>query len=109
MVVEVKPLVVDGNTFIAVQVRLPKTTLLAIACDVGYIMCGALDIRLLNERLAARSIVAARAVGVRSIDELLDAPLESSTSEAIKHGIVSGMTGRQALLKMMLSMQRDVE
>jgi uncharacterized protein YunC (DUF1805 family) len=99
--VQVKPMAVDGHWVVGVHVALPKTNLLAIATDIGYIMCGALDIRLLNERLADRGIVAGRAVGVRNLEELLQAPLESTTTEAAKHGIVAGMTGRQAIHKMM--------
>ena len=64
-------------------------------------MCGALDIGLLNEKLADRKIIAGRAVGVRTIDDLLKAPLESVTYEAEKYGIVKGMIGEDALLKML--------
>jgi uncharacterized protein YunC (DUF1805 family) len=64
-------------------------------------MCGALDVALLNERLSDRNIVAARATGVRTIEELLEAPLESVTYTAEDLGIVAGMTGREAILKMM--------
>lgn len=63
-------------------------------------MCGALDVGLLNEKLASRKIIAGRAVGVRTIDDLLKAPLESITYEAKICGIEEGMTGEEALLKM---------
>ena len=43
--------------------NLPKTTLLTISNEHGYIMCGALDVGLLNEKLADRKIIAGRAVG----------------------------------------------
>jgi uncharacterized protein YunC (DUF1805 family) len=99
--IQMRPVVIEDKTFIAIQVSLPKTNLLSVHCDYGYIMCGALDIRLLNEKLADRGIVAGRAVGVRTIEDLLTAKLESTTTEAGKHGIVAGLTGRQALLKMM--------
>ena len=82
------------------SVSLPKTTLLTVSNDNGYIMCGALDIGLLNRLLADRKIVAGRATGVKTIEELLDAPLESVTLEAEEWGITAGMTGRNALLKM---------
>ena len=39
--------------------------------EVGYIMCGALDVGLLNAKLKERKIVAGRAVGVRTIEQLL--------------------------------------
>ncbi|RYL95910.1 DUF1805 domain-containing protein [Sporolactobacillus sp. THM7-4] len=91
---------IDGSAFTGVTVQLPKTTLLAIANDTGYIMCGALDVRLLNDKLADRRIVAGKAVGVRTLDELLRAPLAEVTFEAETKGIVKGMSGREALLKM---------
>lgn len=96
----VAPVIINGHPFIATTVRLPKTTLLTVSSLKGYIMCGALDIGLLNGRLSDRKIIAGRAVGVKTIEELLDAPLESVTKEAEKLGIKIGMKGREALLKM---------
>lgn len=97
---EVRPIELQGRIVIGVSVQLPKTTLLAIATDRGYIMCGALDVALLNEKLGERRIIAGRATGVRSLDDLLEAPLESVTHEAEKLGIVPGMKGREALARM---------
>ncbi|BBW97424.1 YunC family protein [Geobacillus icigianus] len=98
--VEVKPIIIDGHPFMAVSVQLPKTNLLAVASDKGYIMCGALDVALLNEKLRDRGIIAGRAVGVRTIEQLLAAPLESVTIAARELGIEPGMKGKDALLKM---------
>lgn len=100
MMLDIRPLVIDGNVFLAITLKLPKTNFMAITNEKGYIMCGALDVRLLNEKLKDRKIVAGRAVGVRTIDELLEAPLESVTLEAENLGIHEGMKGRDALLKM---------
>lgn len=96
----VKPIKIEDRTFIAVEVKLPKTNLLAVMSDKGYIMCGALDVQLLNDKLKDRKIIAGRAVGVRTIDELLNAPLESVTLEAENYGIKKGMIGKEALLRM---------
>ncbi|UOY90989.1 DUF1805 domain-containing protein [Ectobacillus sp. JY-23] len=96
----VEPIVIENHTFIAVSVQLPKTNLLAVMSDKGYIMCGALDIGLLNEKLKDRGIIAGRAVGVRTIEQLLNAPLESVTHEAERLGITAGIIGKDALLKM---------
>ncbi len=96
----VKPIKIEDRTFIAVKVKLPKTNLLAVMSDKGYIMCGALDVQLLNDKLKDRKIIAGRAVGVRTIDELLNAPLESVTLEAENYGIKKGMIGKEALLRM---------
>jgi len=99
-VIDVHPIEINGRTFLGIQVELPKTNLLAVTGDNGYIMCGALDVALLNTRLKERRIVAARAVGVRTLEELLEAPLESVTEEAKKRGIRIGMKGKDALLLM---------
>jgi uncharacterized protein YunC (DUF1805 family) len=95
--VKVMPLRVGEWTAIGVEVLLPKTTLLAVTAGPGYIMCGALDVQLLNERLKDRAIVAGRAVGVKTIEQLLDAPLESVTDAAQALGITAGMRGREAI------------
>lgn len=75
---------------------------MAVTNDKGYIMCGALDVALLNSnpKLLERKIVAGRAVGVRTIDQLINAPLESVTLAAEELGIKAGMRGSDALLKM---------
>lgn len=98
--VTVEPVSIHGHTFIATTVLLPKTTLLTVSNDNGYIMCGALDVGLLNEKLKDRKIIAGRAVGVKTIEQLLEAPLESITIEAERIGIEKGMIGKDALLKM---------
>lgn len=101
--IEVKPLDLDGQKVLGIEVKLPKTTLIAITTEMGYIMCGALDVGLLNERLSSRKIIAGRAVGVKTLDELLAAPLESVTHTARELGILEGTSGKEALLKMMSS------
>ncbi|MDW0115128.1 DUF1805 domain-containing protein [Sporosarcina saromensis] len=98
--VTLTPIIIEGHPFTAVTVSLPKTTLLTVSNEVGYIMCGALDVGLLNNVLADRKIVSGRAVGVKTIEQLLKAPLESVTHEAEELGIHKGMIGEEALLKM---------
>ncbi|MGC4378745.1 DUF1805 domain-containing protein [Fictibacillus sp. Mic-4] len=97
---EMNPIFIEGHPYTAVTLRLPKTNFMVIYNEKGYISCGALDVSLLNEKLADRKIIAARAVGVRTIEQLLEAPLESITYEAENIGIKVGMTGKDALLKM---------
>jgi uncharacterized protein YunC (DUF1805 family) len=95
--VKVIPLQIENWTAVGVEVLLPRTTLLAITAGNGYIMCGALDVQLLNERLKDREIVAGRAVGVKTLQQLLDAPLESVTDSARDLGITVGMSGQEAI------------
>lgn len=95
------PIEISGHQVLAIEVVLPKTNLLVVSTEKGYIMCGALDVELLNKKLKDRGIIAARAVGVRTIDELLEAPLESVTIAAENLGIHAGMKGRDALQLML--------
>ena len=95
----VNPLEVEGLFFTAITVELPKTNLLVITNELGYIMCGALDVDLLNRALKDRNVIAGRAVGVKTIDELLHAPLEKVTDASKVYGWKPGLVGRDALLK----------
>lgn len=100
MMIDLSPIDINGHIFLSISVALPKTNLLVVTNDKGYIMCGALDVDLLNERLKDRKVIAGRAVGVKTIEQLLEAPLESITYEAEAIGIQKGMTGKEAMLKM---------
>jgi uncharacterized protein YunC (DUF1805 family) len=95
--INVVPISIDDRIALGISVTLPKTNLVVVTTEIGYIMCGALDVGLLNEKLAARGIIAARAVGVKTLDELLDAPLESVTAQAELLGITPGTIGRDAV------------
>ncbi|AOV07659.1 YunC family protein [Sporosarcina ureilytica] len=98
--ISLQPINIADHTFLSISVELPKTNLLMITNEIGYIMCGALDVGLLNEKLKDRKVIAGRAVGVKTIEELLEAPLESVTYEAENLGIKKGTIGRDALLAM---------
>ncbi len=97
--ITINPIDIDGIIFTAIRVELPKTNLLIVSNEVGYIMCAALDVDILNEKLKDRKVVAGRAVGVRTIDQLLEAPLEKITDASREHGWQEGMSGKEALLK----------
>lgn len=95
-----RPIRVGEFDCVAVEVKLPKTNLIAVQTDTGYVMCGALDVQLLRDRLQHRGIMAARAVGVKTIEELLAGSVESCTQEAERIGIVPGMAVQEALIRM---------
>ncbi|GFR38640.1 hypothetical protein PRECH8_19360 [Insulibacter thermoxylanivorax] len=95
--IRMEPIALDDGIVLGIEVKLPKTNLVMITTDKGYIMCGALDVDLLNSRLRERGIIAARAAGVRTWEDLLDSPLSDVTFEAERLGIHSGMKGRDAL------------
>ncbi len=89
-----------GGQAVGVTVELPRTRLVAASVPAGYIMCGALDVDLLDRVLGERHIVAGRAVGVRTLDDLLGKPLERVTAAARALGVHEGMTGIEALARL---------
>ncbi|WP_058306825.1 YunC family protein [Gracilibacillus massiliensis] len=95
---ELKPVYINNHPFTAITVNLPHTTLLVIANDKGYVMCGALDVDLLNDKLADRPIIAGRAIGVKTIEELKNAKLEKVTHASKLRGWAPGMPVKEALL-----------
>jgi uncharacterized protein YunC (DUF1805 family) len=44
--IAMKPLKIGEKTALGIEVKLPKTTLLAISTDLGCIMCGTFDVGL---------------------------------------------------------------
>lgn len=71
-------------------------------------MCAALDIDFFNhsEKLIARKIIAGRAEGVRSIEQLLNAPLAKVTVACEELGIKPGTIGKDALVLMAKSLEK---
>ncbi|WP_067619288.1 YunC family protein [Alicyclobacillus acidiphilus] len=97
--VTVQPIWIDRYPFTATHVALPKTNLLMVSNDLGYVMCGALDVELLRTQLADRGIVAARATGVKTMEQLISGTVESCTQAAEELGIRIGMPIRDALIR----------
>lgn len=91
------PVELDGGTAIGTMVELPKTRVLSISTEKGYVMCGVLNVPELDRIHPERRIIAARVIGVREIEHLLHAKVVEATDEAKKLGIKEGMTGKEAL------------
>lgn len=49
--INLEPINIEGHTFLTISVELPKSNLLVVSNDKGYIICGALEVALLNEKL----------------------------------------------------------
>jgi len=99
--VHIEPIPLKNGVAIGVRLEFPKTNVLAISTKNGYLMCGVLDVRGLDEKLAERKIVAARVTGVKTFEDMLKATVQQATEEAKKIGIVEGeTTGKEALEKM---------
>jgi len=90
------PVRLERGWAMGIEIELSRTHLAILSTPQGYLMCGALDVKLLDERLAAREIVAGRALVVKSVADLLEAPLDSVTKAARAVGLRDGMSGRDA-------------
>ena len=88
------------KVFYSITVTLPKTTLLIVGNSVGYFMCAALDVELFDSKphLQERKVVCGRAMGVKTIEELINAPLQAVSLAATEKGITTGMLVKGALL-----------
>lgn len=99
---EIKPVNVGEKTVIGVKIGNPefpeKPAIIILIAKKGLIVCRNFDIEALNER----NVVAARVEGLTRIEDALEAKIESCTSKARELGIVEGMTGREALLKLQI-------
>ncbi|HEY8365431.1 MAG TPA: DUF1805 domain-containing protein [Haloplasmataceae bacterium] len=90
---------VNNKAFYAYTIKLPKTTLLIIANDIGYFCCRAIDVEIFDKEphLKVREVICGCAKGVKTIEELLNAPLVKVTEKAKEIGITEGMIVRDAL------------
>jgi uncharacterized protein YunC (DUF1805 family) len=95
------PVHLDKGTAIGTMVELPKVRVLSISTYNGFIMCGVLNVKILDQLHPERKIVAAAVIGVQKIEDMLSAKVSETTKEASKLGIKKGMTGKEALEKML--------
>jgi len=100
-VMEIKPVNVNGKTVIGVKIGNPefpeKPAIIVLIAKKGLVVC-----RNFIEALNERNIVAARVEGLTKIEDALEAKIESCTSKARALGVVEGMSGREALLKLQI-------
>lgn len=93
-----KEIIIDDKKYYSVEVKLPKTNLLIVGNDIGFVMCGALNVDIYDTpKLLPRKVVCVRVVGVKTIDELIEARVEEATSAARELGIFNGMCVKDAL------------
>ena len=94
------PVELEGGTGIGTIVELPKTRVISIATPKGYVMCGVLNVPLLDQMHPERRAIAATVLGVRTIEDLLLGEIVETTKEAKRIGVKKGMKGKEALEKM---------
>lgn len=77
-------------------VPIEPAPLLVIAARRGFVMCGYLDIEVVEDMGAA----AAKVWGVSSFNDVLNARIVEATSRAREMGVSIGMRGKDALERM---------
>jgi uncharacterized protein YunC (DUF1805 family) len=89
-------LTLDGSTFDAIHIPTEKTNILLVKAAGGFVGCGYFDVAVADRVGDAAAIV----TGVKTIDDLLAAPIVRLSERARAAGVVEGMTGREALLRL---------
>ena len=91
-----KEIVINNHKLIGVEIDLPGAPLVLVKAAKGFVMCGYLNIDISEKFKQAAAIVK----GIKTIEDLLNSAVVQVTTSALDLGIKPGMTGRQALEKM---------
>ncbi len=91
-------MIINGTVFNKIRVDLPKTNLIIITSDKGFLMCGALNVNIYNsDKLKDRKVLCGSVLGVKTYDDLLKGKLHE-VSDAFKElGAYPGMRVSDAL------------
>ncbi|MBL8023600.1 MAG: DUF1805 domain-containing protein [Elusimicrobia bacterium] len=76
-----------------IEIPLPGAPLVLAKGSLGFVMCGYLDLHTADKVKAPAAIVR----GVKTVDELLAAPVVAVSAAATDRGVKPGMTGYEAL------------
>ncbi len=93
--ISITSLKVDGKSCLGLRVDLPEiaTPLLLITAEKGLVMCGFLNVEA-AEKTGATAVMVS---GVKTFDDVLNAPVKATTSKAKSLGVHEGMNGADAL------------
>ncbi len=97
--IKVTNLKVDSKVCLGLQVDLPECAapLLLIMGEKGFVVCSFLNLETAERLNVAAAIVS----GVKTFEDVLNAPVKALTSKAQNLGVESSMKGSEALKKMM--------
>ena len=91
-----KKIVVDKYEFEGYRIPTQSANILLIKAKHGFLGCGYFSIDTANRLQETVAIVS----GVQTYDDMLNATVVNVSAAAEKNGIVKGISGRDALLKM---------
>lgn len=86
----------DNKTAKGIEIQFPNAVLVAIIGSKGFLMCGYLDVEAAEKLGDCAAVIK----GVKTVDDMLSAKIVKLTPQAQSLGIEIGMTGRQALSKL---------
>ena len=102
MVINVQNIELKKGSVLGIEIDYPKTKLLSITVsNIGYIMCGILDVKILDALHPERKIIPAKIPGASNLMDLLSLQITEITKTAAKIGIKIGMTGEEAINRML--------
>ena len=89
-----------GLNLTTLEIEMKGTTLLIIEGYNAFFMCGALDVDVYNSpKMLERKVICGKAVGVRTIDELLHAPIVKLCDYAKSLGFTVVVTDHHDIFK----------
>ncbi|MBK8574774.1 MAG: DUF1805 domain-containing protein [Elusimicrobia bacterium] len=83
----------DGRKGEGIEIDLPGAPIVLARGPKGFVMCGYLDLRTADKVNAPAALVR----GVKTVDDLLAAPVVAVSAAATEMGVKPGMTGYEAL------------
>ena len=87
----------NGKRASGLEVDLPGAPLVLAWGEAGFVMCGYLNIEAAEKLGVAAAIVC----GVSTVDDLLAGKVQKVSATAAARGVEEGMTGRDALAKLL--------
>jgi uncharacterized protein YunC (DUF1805 family) len=96
--ISITSLKVDGRNCLGLRVDLPDCAapLLLITAEKGFVMCGFLDVDAAERTGASAAVVS----GVKTFEDVLNAPVKAMTTKAKSLGVEEGMKGTDSLKHM---------
>ena len=96
--ININPLKIGGKTAVGVRVDLPESPpLLLVIGEKGFVMCGFLNM----DAAEKLNVTAAMVSGVKDFSDVLKAEVRAVTSEAREKGIKTGMSGKDAIERLL--------
>ncbi len=88
---------INGKSVNGIEIPLPKAPLVLASGKEGFVMCGYLNVEVADNL----GVAAAMVRGVTTVNDLLAAKVQAFTKAAAAKGVTAGMTGKEALAKLL--------